>query len=73
VRQELAALRLHDQHRRDLARAVANAKRAFRRSKTALAPILAELGYHYHGDTLRKFRVGMKPTSPAPPGDFDHG
>jgi hypothetical protein len=56
VRGELDVLRAAHHRNRQLACAVGIGKRALRKAKLRLAPILAELGYHFHGDALRKFR-----------------
>jgi hypothetical protein len=56
VRRELAALQAAHHRNRQLARAVGNGKRALRRAKLWLAPILADLGFHFHGDVVRKCR-----------------
>ena len=64
VQRELALLRNADRNDRNLARTVRDGKRALRKAKSKLAPILAELGFHYHGDTIRKFRAKQAERAP---------
>ena len=64
VQRELALLRNADRNDRNLARTVRGGKQALRKAKSKLAPILAELGFHYHGDTIRKFRAKQAERAP---------
>jgi hypothetical protein len=56
VQHELAVLQAAHHSNRKLARAVRQGKQGLRRAKSQLAPILADLGFHFHGDAVRKFR-----------------
>jgi hypothetical protein len=58
VRRELAALQAPLRERRQLARMTRQAKQAYRSVKRQLVPVLAGLGYRYHGDVIRKSRRG---------------
>ena len=49
-------LRAARMNRRRLAKTVAEGKRALRQVKQRSAPAIAQLGYRYHGDALRKTR-----------------
>lgn len=57
VEQELSRLQFVRRRQRELKRAVRSGRLALRSAKQHLAPVLFELGYHYHGDTLRKSRT----------------
>jgi hypothetical protein len=56
VRTELAQLRAARVHALELSRAVRRGRAALRKAKAQVAPVLLQLGMHYHGDTLRRFR-----------------
>jgi hypothetical protein len=56
VRAELAAWQAPYRKRRQLSLNVKNGRRALRQAKRQLAPLMAAIGLHYHGDTLRKSR-----------------
>lgn len=55
-RRELIELQAPKQRSRQLARSVRDGKRALRKAKARLEPLLGELGFHYHGDRIRRIR-----------------
>ena len=67
VRRELAALQAASRQAREVARVVRVSKRTLRECKRRLVPILAEVGLHYHGSSLRKRRARSR--RPGHPGE----
>ncbi len=68
VRHELAELQAPRDKQNGLSDQLTDGKRALRQAKERMKPILAEMGFHWHGDTIRKFRdaeicSGMNPGS----------
>lgn len=57
VREDLLRLRRHKLQRRQLEGEVRSGRRKLREIKRLLAPALAALGLHYHGDALRRSRA----------------
>jgi len=55
-RRELTELQAPKQRNRQLAKSVQDGKRALRKAKAQLEPLLGELGFHYHGDRVRRIR-----------------
>lgn len=60
VKRELDWLQSARRRKRKLARAVHSGKNVLRQAKARIVPALAELGFHYHGDSLRKRRRAHK-------------
>ena len=60
VRKELGALQNQLSLRRQCMHVTAEGSRQLRAVKVRLAPVLRQLGFHYHGDTIRKFRGDAK-------------
>ncbi len=56
IRKELANLQAKTVSRRQLKRTVRNARHTLRCIKQSYEPTLRELGFHFHGRALRKFR-----------------
>jgi hypothetical protein len=65
VQRELDLLQAPRRKKLQLARAVQLGRQTLRRTKLRLVPTLAELGMHYHGDTIRQRR----PKQPFVTGD----
>ncbi len=66
VRRELAELQTARHALHQLSRDVDHGRQVLRTGKARLKPILAELGFHFHGDTIRKCRDAEKHTGLIP-------
>lgn len=58
VRDELKELQAARDHERRIAEVATEGKAMLRSAKRRLQPVLKQLGYHYHGDIVRKIRGG---------------
>jgi hypothetical protein len=63
VRAELLRLQAARRRRLALQRELRLAKQGIRTAKQRLAPLLNQVGYHYHGHTIRKFAISPLPSS----------
>jgi hypothetical protein len=61
VQRELGRLQAQRTARREQLGAVRRGREVLRRAKARLAPILAQHGYHFHGDVIRKLRGSSAP------------
>ena len=57
VRAELLRLQAVRRRRLALQRELRLAKQGIRTAKQRLEPLLNQVGYHYHGNTVRKFAI----------------
>lgn len=60
VRQELNELQQERDQTRRIAHIAASAKKTLKDAKQRLEPVLQQLGFHYHGDVVRKKRGDKK-------------
>jgi len=60
IRRELKELQQEHQENRQIAKLTAQGNKALRAAKRRLEPVLQQLGFHYHGETMRKMRGDKK-------------
>lgn len=60
VRRELDELQHEHQENRQIAKLTVQGNKALRAAKLRLEPVLQQLGFHYHGDVVRRKRGDKK-------------